>query len=97
MFLAAAFALIAAGCAFVWRPTSVPLRYLVAPAGCALRPDTLLVLLPGSWSLPEDFEREGFVGAVRQRHLAADVWLVDAHVGYYREGSIIDRLAADLV
>lgn len=86
-----------AGCAFVWRPTTVPLRYLAASAGCAVRPDTLLVLLPGSWSLPEDFEREGFVAAARQRHLAVDLWLVDAHVGYYRERSIVDRLAADIV
>lgn len=93
----AVLALAGAGCALLWRPTTVPLRIVPAPGRCASRPDTLLVLLPGSWSLPEDFQREGFVAAARQRHLAADLWLVDAHVGYYRERSIVDRLRADVI
>lgn len=85
-----------AGCG-AWRATTVPLRVLSRPAVCAMPVDTLLVLLPGSYSLPEDFDREGFVAAVRARHFAVDLALVDAHVGYYRERSIIDRLAADVV
>ncbi len=80
-----------------WRPTTVPLRVLSRPAACPGAVDTLIVLLPGSYSLPEDFDREGFVAAVRARHLAVDIALVDAHVGYYRERSIVDRLAADVV
>jgi pimeloyl-ACP methyl ester carboxylesterase len=61
------------------------------------RSDTLLVMLPGSYALPEDFIREGFVQAVRDRHLALDMVLVDAHLGYYSDRSIIDRLRADVI
>lgn len=80
-----------------WRTPTVPLRTLAQPAPCAARPDSLLVMLPGSHSLPEEFIREGFVRAVRERRLAADVLLVDAHVGYYDNRSIIKRLRADVV
>ena len=59
--------------------------------------DTLLVLLPGSFARPEEFVREGFVRAVRERRLAADMVLVDAHLGYYSDRSIVDRLQADIV
>lgn len=85
-----------AGCGG-WRAATVPLRVLERPAACPSPVDTLVVLLPGSYSLPEDFDREGFVAAVRERHLAVDLALVDAHVGYYRERKIVDRLAADVI
>jgi pimeloyl-ACP methyl ester carboxylesterase len=89
-------AVLLAGCS-LWRPTVVPLRTIVQPAACATRPDTLLVLLPGSYSLPEDFVREGFVKTVREQRIAADVLLVDAHVGYYDKRSIVTRLQADVI
>jgi len=84
------------GCA-LWRPATVPLRTIAAPAHCATSPDTLLVLLPGSYSLPEEFLSEGFVQMVRERRLAADVLLVDAHVGYYNNRSIVERLRIDVL
>lgn len=84
------------GCA-LWRPTRVPLRVIDRPAACATRPSTLMVFLPGSYSLPEDFESHGFIAALRRAHVAADVRLVDAHVGYYSEHSILDRLRADVL
>jgi pimeloyl-ACP methyl ester carboxylesterase len=84
------------GCA-QWRPATVPLRTIAEPARCAVPPNTLLVLLPGSYSLPEEFQREGFVTTVRDSQLAADVVLVDAHVGYYNQRSIIDRLRDDVI
>jgi pimeloyl-ACP methyl ester carboxylesterase len=79
------------------RPASVPMRTIAEASHCATRPDTLLVLLPGTHSLPEEFQREGFVQAVRERQLALDVLLVDAHRGYYSNRSIIDRLRADVM
>jgi pimeloyl-ACP methyl ester carboxylesterase len=66
-------------------------------AHCASRPDTLIVMLPGSYSRPEEFAQAGFVKAVRERRLATDLQLVDAHVGYYSDRSIIDRLQADVI
>jgi len=96
LLLALALSLAMSGCA-TWRPVTVPLRTLVDAAPCAQPPKTLLLLLPGSYSLPEEFVREGVVQAVRERRLAVDIVLVDAHVGYYRERSIVDRLRADVI
>ena len=84
------------GCA-IWRPTTVPIRQIALPAACSVRPDTLLVFLPGSYSSADDFIDKGFVATVRERRVAADVLLVDAHLGYYSERSIVDRLHADVV
>lgn len=84
------------GCA-VWRPASAPLRTIADAAPCPGPVDTLVVLLPGSYSDPEDFVREGFVRTLRQRRAAADVVMVDAHVGYYQNRSIVTRLADDVV
>lgn len=63
----------------------------------AQRSDTLLVFLPGAFLKPEEFEREGFVAAVRERHVAADVMLVDANVSYYYDQSFVRRLSDDVL
>ena len=84
------------GCG-LWRPVFVPIPSLAEPARCDAPADTVLVLLPGSFARPEEFVREGFVRAVRERRIAADIVLVDAHLGYYSDRSIIERLHADIV
>jgi pimeloyl-ACP methyl ester carboxylesterase len=61
------------------------------------RSDTLLVFLPGAFLKPEEFEREGFISAVRERDLAADALLVDADVSYYYDQTFIDRLHDDIL
>jgi pimeloyl-ACP methyl ester carboxylesterase len=61
------------------------------------RSDTLLVFLPGAFLKPEEFEREGFVNAVRERDLAADSLLVDADVSYYYDQTFVDRLHQDVL
>ncbi len=95
-FVTVALVLALTGCG-LWRPVPVPMVSIAEPARCATRPDTLLVMLPGSYARPQEFVREGFVDAVRERRLAADIVLVDAHLGYYSDRSIIDRLQADIV
>lgn len=67
------------------------------PAQANARAETLLVFLPGAYLDPSDFEREGFVSAVRERDLAADVLLVDANVSYYYDQTFIERLSADVL
>ena len=84
------------GCG-LWRPTTVPMRTVKLDAACQTQPATLLVFLPGSYSLPEDYLSHGFVDAVRRRHVAADIVLVDAHLGYYSERTILDRLQLDVI
>lgn len=93
---AAALASCLASCA-IWQPTTVPMRKVELAAGCAIRPDTLLVFLPGSYSSPEDFIANGFVAAVRARRIGADIVLANAHLGYYSERSIVERLHADVI
>jgi len=67
------------------------------PANGDTRSDTLLVFLPGAYLEPDEFEREGFVSAVRERDLAADVLLVDANVAYYYDQTFIERLNSDVL
>ncbi len=67
------------------------------PAAPDTRADTLLIFLPGAFLDPDEFEREGFVHAVRERDLAADVLLVDANVSYYYDQTFIDRLNEDVL
>jgi pimeloyl-ACP methyl ester carboxylesterase len=86
-----------AGCGLLPRASTVPLRVLSDNASCSSRPETLLVMLPGAASLPEEFLREGFVLALRERRLALDVALVDAHLGYYKDRTILERLQADVI
>lgn len=61
------------------------------------RSDTLLVFLPGAFLKPEEFEREGFVAAVRDRHIDADALLVDADVSYYYDQTFVQRLHDDVL
>lgn len=94
LFLAAT--LLTSACS-LWRPVTVPIPTVRIAATCSVRPDTLVVMLPGAASRPEEFESEGLVRAMRERGIAADVVLVDAHLGYYRNRTVIDRLRADVI
>ena len=86
------------GCGF-WRPNVIPMAQDFYSAPCAStndKPLPLLVLLPGRFMHPDEFIREGYLQAVRERGLALDVLIVDAHLGYYSDRSILDRLRADV-
>jgi hypothetical protein len=64
---------------------------------CESRPSTLIVLLPGVYDRPQDFVEQGFVAAVRDRKIHADVQMVDAHLGYYTDLQIVQRLEQEVV
>lgn len=95
----AALALIAAlpACAPLPRPLKHRMDRELHRADPARRADTLIVLLPGAYDTPADFVREGFVQAARERRLAIDLLLVDAHVGYYTAQQIVERLLDEVV
>lgn len=84
------------GCADLSNPKT-PIVVHALPATCGTKVDTLLVMLPGAYDKPDDFIRHGFVDAVRERHIAADIALVDASVAYYRNGDIVARLDTDVI
>ena len=57
----------------------------------------LLIMLPGATDKPEDFVERGFIRALRDRNVAVDVAAVDAHMDYYLERTIVERLHQDVV
>jgi pimeloyl-ACP methyl ester carboxylesterase len=57
---------------------------------------SLIVFLPGIGDTAEDYERHGFIDAVKRTGWPADLVVVDAHYGYYANRTILDRLHADI-
>ena len=89
-------ALLLVGCGGL-RTAGTPLASTLEKSTCTPNADTLLVLLPGAYSHPDEFTREGFVKALNDNRLAVDVMLVDAHLGYYAGKNILERLSADVM
>lgn len=85
------------GCGWLPRDPVVPMPVQRFPAACGPQPDTLLVLLPGRGMTLGELRREGFVDAVRAQGLAVDLWLADAHMGYFKAKTIVPRLHEDIV
>lgn len=82
-------------CMFL-RSTTVPMPAVLHPATSGTA-DTLVVLLPGFGDGPQDYYDNGVVTKIREVNPRADVIAVDAHFGYYKERSLIDRLHADVI
>lgn len=91
---------------------TAPFLFLFSFSGCYPRPkapiDTLrydshgdhqllFVFLPGHGDSLDCFEKKGFVRAVRSREPAIDMITVNAHLGYYMEGTIVTRLKEDVI
>ncbi len=57
----------------------------------------LIVFLPGFGSEAHDFEKKGFIAAVRERNPSIDMVAVDAHFGYYQDRSVVKRLWQDVM
>lgn len=95
--LGAALALPLGACALRPPPVRTPMQTLQFPAAPGRRAPALVVMLPGAYSTPKEFVDEGFVDALRQRRVAADVVIADAHVGYFQDRSVLVRLREDIV
>ena len=89
-------ALLATGCGGL-RTAKAPLATTLEKSTCTPNADTLVVMLPGAYSHPDEFVREGFVSALNENRLAVDVMLVDAHLGYYNDKTILERLSQDVM
>ena len=87
--------LTAAGCLPFLRPARVPMATFELPAGQPT--DCLAILLPGRLDRPRALLRAGFADRIRERGLALDLLVVDAHLGYYRNRSVVERLHQDIV
>src|SRR5216110_305828 len=56
-----------------------------------------VVMLPGAYSRPEDFVREGFVEAVRARALTVDLVFAAPELPHVLDRGVLDSLHEDLV
>src|SRR5438105_14607402 len=61
------------------------------------RHSALVVFLPGIGDVAEDFERNGFVQALRDSARPADIAVADVHFGYYIRRSVLERLRVDVI
>ena len=61
------------------------------------RSQTLLVMLPPSLSTLEDFYQQGFVDAVRQRSIAADLLLADINAQHVLDRTVVETLHTAVV
>ncbi len=85
------------GCSFLVRDTTTPIPTLARPVSATGRAATLVVWLPGRGNTLAEFEQEGIVATMREAGVSADAIVVDAHLGYYYNRSIVDRLRADVL
>lgn len=65
------------------------------PARCGSRAPALVVLLPGAYSRPQEFVDAGFPAAAAT--VAADLVVVDSHLGYFADKSVLRRLRDEVV
>lgn len=61
------------------------------------KPDTLIVFLPGRGNRASEFEKQGFINAIREAGVSADAVAVDAHTGYYYRQTLLERLRTDII
>lgn len=83
------------GC-WVLLPAATPMTstrdyYEHGPARC------LVIFLPGVKDEAEDFQRHGFIAAIRKRGLSVDVVSADATLAYYTSGEFLERFGNDVV
>ena len=71
---------------------------ILDPAAPAADADRFaLVMLPGAKDRARDLVEQGFVRALRQRGLAVDAVVVDAHFDHYLEHSVAAQLEQDII
>lgn len=90
-------ALGAAGCAWLPREPVVPMPVIRRPFDAQRRADVLVVMLPGAYSLPDEFIDQGFVSELHAKRFAVDVAIADAHLGYAGNGTLLERLRDDVL
>lgn len=81
-------------CAYIPRAASVPVKKITAGDPSSKE---LIVFLPGRWSLPTEFKREGFFEIAREKWPDARLVIPDLHLGYYKSNTMPRRLHEDVI
>ncbi len=78
------------------RKTEVPIpaRFY---AGGGIDHKTLVIFLPGRGDDIESYERAGFIETLRSSTRPLDAVVVDAHLAYYNERTLVDRVGEDVI
>ncbi|HEX2767999.1 MAG TPA: alpha/beta hydrolase, partial [Geobacteraceae bacterium] len=90
-------ALLAALLASCTPATTVPIGTIDFNEPGAKRQQTLLVFLPGIRDSASVFADKGFVAAVRESGVEADMIGVEAHLDYYLKKQFLPRLKQDVI
>jgi hypothetical protein len=84
-----------ASCAWAFRHRRhIPMKSLRIPA--QRQSQDLVIFLPGAYSTPDEFVDEGFLKLMQNCGVAADAWMADANLAYFGDGSMWQRLEADV-
>ena len=73
------------------------MRSIVAAAVEGTVAPTRVLLLPGAYTTPEDFQREGFARAVRERRLPVDLVFVELKLQHLTDRTLFQRLRHEIV
>ncbi len=95
-----ALALALGGCGYAsyfLRDVHQPMLGLEARMDPARRRACLIVLMPGMFDTPDQFLEYGFIDDARAASGRCDLVAIDAHFGYYRDGSLRRRVGADIL
>jgi pimeloyl-ACP methyl ester carboxylesterase len=86
------------GCPELFKPSPLPMDQIEDDQACpGAQAPVLLVMLTGAFMVPSEMQQEGFIAALRERGLAADLRLVDSNMRYVYDGSLIDRLEREVI
>ncbi|MCA9685587.1 MAG: alpha/beta hydrolase, partial [Myxococcales bacterium] len=58
---------------------------------------TLVIMLPGAGDRVGTYDEHGFVELMHQSGMAVDILEVDAHYGYYRSRTLLERMEQDVL
>ncbi|MDB4985324.1 MAG: hypothetical protein JWN04_502 [Myxococcaceae bacterium] len=84
------------GCSFL-RPARTPMEQKAFHELGPEQAHGVIVLLPGFGDRPSAFDDHGFVAALSRHASAYDVVAADAHFGYYRKRTLLERLDHDVI
>src|ERR1700743_779009 len=73
------------------------MRTILEPAQTGATAPTRVLLLPAAYTTPDDFLREGFVKAARDRGLPVDLVFVELKVQHLTDRTILRRLRHEVV
>jgi pimeloyl-ACP methyl ester carboxylesterase len=73
------------------------MRAILEPAETGSLAPTRILLLPAAYTAPEDFQREGFVSAARDRALPLDLVFVELKLQHLTDRTILRRLRHEVI